>query len=359
MWKDRVAFIKAAGLEKDYFMENVKRHKKTRYGLVYLGMVICLLLFVFLTIRYGTVDIPTKDMPQAILEPQSTYGKILWELRMPRLLAAILLGGALSVAGFCLQTFFSNPIAGPFILGISSGAKLVVALVMIYFLQFGMRITGLTMVASAFLGSMLAMGFVLLISKKTKSMASLIICGVMIGYICSAVTDFVLNFSNDASIVNLRNWSLGSFSGTTWEQVLVMFVIVAIAMVVAIFMAKPMGAFQLGEAYARNMGVNITVFKVVLILLSSILSACVTAFAGPISFVGVAVPHLTKKLFASSKPLLVIPGSFLLGGVFCLVCDLIAKLAFAPVEMNISSVTAIFGAPIVIWIMVSRRRGNE
>lgn len=199
------------------------------------------------------------------------------------------------------------------------------------------------------------MGFILLISRKVKRMSMLVICGVMIGYLCSAITDFVITFADDSNIVNLRNWSLGSFSGMSWENVRVMAIVTLAAFFLTFFMSKPISAFQMGEVYAQNMGVNIKVFRVLLILLSSILSACVTAFAGPVSFVGIAVPHLVKSLLKTAKPILVIPACFLGGGVFCMFCDLIARVVFAPTELSISTVTAVFGAPVVIYMMVRRQ----
>lgn len=212
------------------------------------------------------------------------------------------------------------------------------------------------MIIAAFIGSLISMGFVLLISRKVKQMSMLVVSGIMIGYICSAVTDFAVTFADDSNIVNLHNWSLGSFSGTSWDNVSVMAVVVFVALFITFLMSKPISAYQLGEGYAHNMGVNIKAFRVALILLSSVLSACVTAFAGPISFVGIAVPHLVKSLMKTSRPLLIIPGCFLGGAVFCLFCDLIARTAFAPTELSISSVTAVFGAPVVIYIMIRRKR---
>ena len=200
------------------------------------------------------------------------------------------------------------------------------------------------------------MGFVLAISKKVNKMSILVISGIMIGYICSAVTDFVITFADDSNIVNLHNWSMGSFSGMSWDNVAVMAGVVLITLVITFFMSKPISAYQLGETYAQNMGVNIRLFRVALILLSSVLSACVTAFAGPISFVGIAVPHLAKSLLKTARPILVIPACFLGGAVFCLLCDLIARTVFAPTELSISSVTAVFGAPVVIYIMIRRQR---
>ncbi|MBR2284144.1 MAG: iron ABC transporter permease [Ruminococcus sp.] len=284
----------------------------------------------------------------------SPAGRIVFDIRLPRALAALILGGALSVSGFLLQSFFGNPIAGPYVLGISSGAKLTVALAMIFSLKNGIILHSGALVAASFAGSLASMGAILALSGRIKNMAQLIIGGVMIGYICSAVTELAVNFADDANIVNLHNWSMGSFSGTDREDVCVMAVIVLAAFVVSFMLSKPMGAYQLGEAYAENMGVNIKAFRIALILLSSILSACVTAFAGPVSFVGVAVPHLMKSLFATAKPVIIIPASFIGGGAFCMMCDLLARMLFAPLELSVSTMTAVFGAPIVIIIMLHR-----
>ena len=328
-----------------------------RYWLSFIILIILLGVLVFWNINSGSIPISLQDVFRIIfLRDGSRIYNIIWEIRLPRILAAVILGGALSVSGFLLQTFFGNPIAGPFVLGISSGAKLIVALTMIFLLGKSIVATSGVMIIAAFTGSMISMGFVLLIAKKVNQMSMLVISGIMIGYICSAVTDFVVTFADDSNIVNLHNWSMGSFSGTTWENVSTMTVVVMTALIITFLMSKPIGAYQLGEGYAQNMGVNIKAFRIALILLSSILSACVTAFAGPISFVGIAVPHLVKSLLKTSKPLLVIPACFLGGAVFCLFCDLIARTVFAPTELSISSVTAVFGAPIVIYIMIHRKK---
>ena len=287
----------------------------------------------------------------------STAARIVWTLRLPRLLAAALLGGALAVSGFLLQTFFANPIAGPFVLGISSGAKLTVALTLIAALSRGRVLGSGALIGAAFLGSMLAMGFILLLSARVRRMSLLVVCGVMIGYIGSAVTEFAVTFADDQNIVNLHNWSMGSFSGITWANVYVIAWVVLAGITLSFLLSKPMAAYQLGEGYAQNLGVNLRRFRLELILLSSLLSACVTAFAGPISFVGVAAPHLMKSLFKTAKPLVMVPACFLGGAVFCLFCDLLARTVFAPTELSISSVTAVFGAPVVIWMLL-RRRGD-
>ncbi len=177
----------------------------------------------------------------------------------------------------------------------------------------------------------------------------------MIGYICSAITDLIVTFASDSDIVNLHNWSLGSFSGLSGENVLLSAVLILIAFVAVLFMSKPIFAFSLGETYAKSVGVNIKLLRVLLILFSSLLSAVVTAFAGPVSFVGIAVPHLARLFTKTMKPLVMIPVSFLLGAIVTLFCDTIARSAFSPTEVSVSSVTAVGLVPIVIFLLLRGR----
>lgn len=346
----------AAGM--DFHHENFLR--RSRYATVFFVLLIAFGAITVLNINTGNVHISVENILKIIFlrQGEEMEYNIIWKIRLPRILMAAILGGGLSLAGFLLQTFFENPIAGPFVLGISSGAKMVVALAMIYFIGRYQVVSSYTLIIAAFIGSLIATGFILLVSRRVQHMATLLVAGIMIGYICSAVTDFVVTFAEDSDIVNLHGWSQGSFSGMSWSNVQVAAIVVGIAALLAFLMSKPIGAYQLGEAYAQSMGVNIKAFRVILILLSSILSACVTAFAGPISFVGIAVPYLVKRGLHTSRPLVVIPGTFLGGAVFCMFCDLIARMAFAPTELNISTVTSVFGAPIVIFMMLRRKRGN-
>lgn len=336
----------------------MNRLRRSMIGFVLLAILLA--AFLLINIGVGSVSLAPGETLAMIFRGRADTGsmghQIVWEIRLPRLLAAAMLGGALAVAGFLLQTFFANPIAGPFVLGISSGAKLVVALTMIFSLQRGIVLGSAAMILAAFVGAMISMGFILLASGRLHKISFLIICGIMIGYICSAITDIVVTFADDSNIVNLHNWSLGSFSGISWSNIRTITVVVAVSMLCAMLLSKPMGAYQLGEVYAANMGVNVRRFRAELILLSSLLAACVTAFAGPISFVGIAVPHLVKSLFRTSRPLVILPAAFLGGAVFCLGCDLIARTAFAPTELSISTVTAVFGAPVVIWMLLRRQK---
>lgn len=335
--------------------------RRAQYGFVFLALLIALCVITVLNINIGSVPISVGEIIQILLyrKGNPTQVSIIWKIRLPRILMAALLGGGLSLSGFLLQTFFANPIAGPFVLGISSGAKTVVALAMIYFIGIFGAVSSWTLITAAFVGSMLSVGFILILSRRLKAMGTLLVAGIIIGYICSAITDFVVTFAEDSDIVNLHGWSLGSFSGMSWENVGVAAVMVGVTTLAVFLLSKPIGAYQLGEAYAQSVGVNIRVFRVALIVLSSILSACVTAFAGPISFVGIAVPYLVKRLLGTSKPIVVIPAVFLGGGVFCMACDLVARTAFAPTELSISTVTSMFGAPVVIGMMLRRSKEKE
>ena len=333
------------------------QHNRTlRVITAFLLLTAGIILFLILNVCIGTVSIPFKDILSSIRGQEVLNARILWDIRMPRTLAALILGGALALAGYLLQTFFHNPIAGPFVLGISSGAKMMVALFMVFFMGRSIRVTSFTMILAAFLGAMICMGFVLLMARRVNRMSMLVVSGVMIGYICSAITEFVVTFAEDAEIVNLHNWSRGSFSGMNWNQVRVMSVVVFLTCICIFLLAKPLSAYQMGESYARNMGVNVKVLRIALILLSSLLSACVTAFAGPISFVGIAVPHLIKLATHTAKPIILIPGCFLGGAVITLFCDGIARTVFAPTEISISSVTAVFLVPVVIAAMLRKQR---
>ncbi|MDD3370114.1 MAG: iron ABC transporter permease [Lachnospiraceae bacterium] len=338
----------------------MRKTRQYHYALSFGILFMLLILLLFFNIGIGSVSISVNDIIRVLLQSdiKDMFFRIIWEIRLPRTIAVTILGGALAISGFLLQTYFHNPIAGPFVLGISSGAKLTVAILMIFFLNQGRIISSFWMMVAAFAGSMLSMGFVLAVAKRVGNMSMLVVCGVMVSYICSAVTDFIVTFAEDSNIVNLHNWSLGSFSGTSWNQVETMSLVVFMTIAACILISKPIGAYQLGEAYARNMGVNIRWFRVLLILLSSVLSACVTAFAGPVSFVGIAVPHLIKFLFKTAKPLVMIPACFIGGAVFCLFSDLLARIMFAPTELSIGSVTAVFGAPIVIYMMIHQRKRN-
>ena len=334
------------------------KKRQGRYTAAFAILLVLVLVFLVLNVCIGSVNIPVTESPKILFGngADDVYTDIVMGIRFPRALAAAILGGGLALSGYLLQTFFHNPIAGPFTLGISSGAKLMVSLVMVASLGNALKLSSWLMIIAAFVGAMICMGFVILMSRVMDQMSMLIVSGVMIGYICSAITDFIVTFADDADIVNLHNWSKGSFSGITWNNVSIMAIVTGVTLIWIFLLSKPLSAYQMGESYAKNMGLNVQMFRILLVLLSSVLSACVTAFAGPVSFVGIAVPHLVKNLFGTAKPILMIPACFLGGATFCLFCDLLARTMFAPTELSISTVTAVFGAPVVIYIMIHRKK---
>lgn len=336
----------------------MEKKRIIRYGAAFISLAVLFVIILVASINTGSVHISVMEIINILLkrtgEEAAAYS-IIWKIRLPRLLMAAVLGGALALSGYLMQTFFRNPIAGPYVLGISSGAKMVLAVVTIIWSGHIVSMPVSLNVLTSFAGSMLCMLFVLFFAGKVKSMATLLVVGVMIGNICSAVTDFMINFANEAQIVNLTHWSLGTFSGASWTNLKAATVLILITFILTFLTAKPMSAYQLGEDYAKSMGINIKIFRIILITLASMLSACVTAFAGPIAFVGIAVPHITKLLFGTAKPIVMIPAVTMCGSIFCMACDLIARTALAPSELSIGTVTSVIGAPIVIWLMVGRK----
>ncbi|MCR5107845.1 MAG: iron ABC transporter permease [Lachnospiraceae bacterium] len=328
------------------------------------GFLILLVLIVILAILNlisGSSSVSVKEVINLISGSTSDNlsADIVLKLRLPRILSALLLGGILSVSGYLLQTYFSNPIAGPFVLGISSGAKLTVALALILLLERGIHISSWGMIGSAFAGSVLTMFMILLTASKTRRSSILIICGVMIGYLCSAITEIIINFADDSNIVNLHNWSMGSFSGISMDNVRIIFISTVILIASVISISKPVSALILGEEYAKGLGVNVRALKIAIILSACLMAAIVAAFAGPISFVGIAVPQLMRQLFRTEKAGTMIPACFLGGSVFCLFSDLIARTVFAPNELSISSITSILGAPVVIMMLIGRQNRRK
>lgn len=300
------------------------QQEKRRYLAAFGILGVLLLVLLILNLRIGSVKVPMDEL-LAILRGhnrENTAGQIIWTIRMPRMIAAAVLGGALAVAGFLLQTFFSNPIAGPFVLGISSGAKLTVAIAMILSLKVGLNLSSGLMIVAAFVGAGLSMGLILAISGKVGRMSVLVVCGVMIGYICSAITDFMVTFAEDSNIVNLHNWSRGSFSGTSWENVRTMVPVVLIAMLLSFLLSKPMGAYQLGEKYAASLGVGAPAAAAGADFPVQHFGGNGHGVCGAHLVFGHCGAHLTRQLLKTAKPILMIPACFL-GGAGVLACSAI------------------------------------
>ncbi len=342
-------------------MNNMTReivfHNKKRLYLFFFMLLFLLIAAGGINITTGSMNISLSDFFNIIFKhfTETTEGFVVWKIRIPRAMASILGGAYLAVAGLLLQVFFRNPIVGPFILGISSGATLVVSLVMLTALGFGMPgLNPFLVTLAAFIGASGAMILVVGIASRVKSGVTLLIAGLMIGYLCHAVTSVIIAFAEAENVKGFILWQLGSFSGFKGSELNVMIFAGGLLLILAFGLSKPLNAFLLGEEYACSMGVNIKLFRILILFCSCGLAGLVTSFAGPVAFIGLAVPHITRLIFSTSDNRILIPGSVLLGGTITCFCDLIARSLFAPVELPISAITSFFGAPIVIILLLKR-----
>lgn len=332
-----------------------KRHRQWM-GAVIFSMVLAGILAADLIL--GSVHIPLDEVMEILSSGNTatTNGFIIWKIRLPRAIAAALGGGYLAVAGLLLQVYFRNPVVGPFILGISSGATLTVSFVMLSSISLGISIMNPFMsTVAAFIGAYAVMALVIAVAGKVKNNITLLIVGLMMGYLCHAVTAILTAFAEKEKIKGFVLWQLGSFSGFRWSEIEVMLILGGLICVLIYGLAKPLNAFLLGESYAASMGVNIKFFRILILLASCALAGMITAMAGPVAFVGLAVPHMVRLAFGTSDNKILIPGTLLVGAVVTALCDLIARMIFAPVELPISAITAFFGAPIVISLLMKRK----
>lgn len=347
--------------------------KYLRYTILFKWLLsfITLWLFFVLNIFLGSVQIPFLEIVSVLLEVESadpTWRNIIWEIRFPRAVTAVLAGSALALSGLQMQTLFRNPLAGPSILGITSGASLGVALVIlgsgsaigIFSLQnWGVWGTWL-LVLFAVLGAVLVMTLVLIIALWVKDNVVLLIIGMMLGNLTSALVGLWQYFSSPEQVQDYLLWTFGSLGGVSLVQLQVLAISVLFGIVVSFSLVKPLNALLLGENYAQSMGLNIIYTRAVIILITSVLAGSVTAFCGLIGFVGIAVPHLCRAWFKTSNHLILIPASILLGAIMMLFCDIIAKLPGTSLTLPINSVTSLIGSPVVIWVIIrskNLRRG--
>ncbi len=339
----------------------MQRTGKARAAALFIIGIAVLFVIFLLNIGLGSVKIGVDEIFRMVFggEVSKTHATIIATIRLPRTLAAILSGACLACSGVLLQIFFGNPIVEPYILGISSGSSLFVGLVVLGGFTFGLTtITSTAMFVGSFLGAMVVMTAVIFASQRVKSVTTLLIIGLMFGYVCSAATGFLTALADKNKIAGYAVWSMGSFAGFTWSDVGVLYLIGIPFLFLAFFMSKPLNAMLLGEDYARSMGVGIKRFRFLIVLVSSVLTAAVTAFAGPVSFIGLAVPHIVRISFGTSDNRVVIPASCIYGGIMAGVCDLLARLLLSPTELPIGAITSVIGAPLAVFLLV-RKRGGE
>jgi len=328
-----------------------------RSSLIFSLLALATLALMVLNIGIGSISFSLDEIWQALLQPGTDVtSDIIWKIRLPRAIAAVLGGAFLAVSGLLLQVYFRNPIVGPFILGISSGATVMVSLVMLTTLTVGMTvISPFVTTLAAFIGAYTVVMIVVAVASRVKSGITLLIVGLMMGYLCHAVTSILTALAEKEKIKGFVLWQLGSFSGFRWNEIGILVVIGGLLLVGIYLLSKPLNAFLLGEEYAASMGVNIRRFRVLILLCACALAGMVTSMAGPVAFVGLAVPHMSRLLLQTSDNRLLIPATCLVGGFITSLCDLIARMTLSPVELPLSAITAFFGAPVVIALLMKRR----
>ncbi len=338
----------------------MSKSKKIRifFWLLAIGFVVTFIV----DLAIGSVLIPVQEFLSAIVNPakDGEWYFIIWEFRLPKALTAILTGAGLSVAGLMMQTLFRNPLAGPYVLGISSGASLGVA-IFVMLLGFGsVSLVGsayahLGLVGASILGSVLVMMLVIVVSLRVRDSVSVLIIGIMFGSITGAVVSVLQYFSDPDSVHSFLVWTFGSISGITWKQFWYFAPIVIVGLIISLGLSKPLNAWLLGENYAKGIGMDVRRNRLFLIILTSIIAGALTAFTGPIAFIGVAVPHIARSLLKTSEHQLLMPAVMGIGGILMLICDVISQLPGSSQVLPINSVTALFGAPVVIWVITRKR----
>lgn len=325
-------------------------------------MILTTITIWFLNINLGSVSIPFSDVLTSIFEGEASkdsWYTIVVNYRIPKAITAVLVGSGLSISGLLMQTLFRNPLAGPFVLGISSGASLGVALLLLgSSLLGGFAINTLSNFGLAFaasIGSFVVMSAVLVVANRVRNTMSILIIGLMFGSITAAIISVLSYFSNPEKLQQFIFWGFGSLGNLSWSELSVFTLLFIFSLSLIVFVLKPLNSLLLGENYAKSIGVNIKKTRSLILIITCLLTGVITAFSGPIAFVGLAVPHLARLLFNSSNHKVLLPASALLGAILMLGADILAQLPTSEYTLPINAITSIFGAPIVIWLLVRKK----
>jgi iron complex transport system permease protein len=316
--------------------------------------LLCVLFFTF-DIVFGSVNLSLTD----IFSQDSIYKEIIWNLRLPKAVTAVITGAAISVAGLIMQTLFQNPLAGPYVLGVSSGASLGVAVFLLggSFLPAFVIQSGWGLVIAAILGAILVLFLVLGISFKVRQAASLLIIGIMFGQIAGSLVTILQHQSNPDSLKVFVTWTFGSLQAVTWNYMRVMLPLIAVGLLITFFIQKQLNGLLLGEYYAKGLGISIVRTRILIIIAVALLAGAPTAFTGPIAFIGMAVPHLARGLFRSSDHRIIIPATMLCGAILLVLCDLATTQIPAEGQtLPINAISSLVGAPIIIWIIFKNKK---
>ena len=332
--------------------------------LTFILLFLLLLAIMLFNLSLGSVHIPTEAIFSSLLGQGASHESwtyIILEFRLPKALTAVLVGAGLSVCGLLMQTLFRNPLAGPYVLGLSSGASLGVALLFLGSGLFGGMLVGLAfskwaVVIAATLGSCLVMLAVISTAIRIKDTMALLIIGLMFASLTSAVVSVLAYFSPANQLQQYVFWSFGSLGNLSWNEISILFLTVSLGMLMSIFSLKNMNALLLGEDYAKSLGVSIHKNRNLVIIATGIMAGSITAFAGPIAFIGLAIPHLVKQIVKTNNHFVLFPAVLFCGAIVMLICDTIAQLPGSDATLPINAVTSIFGAPVVIWLLVRKKK---
>jgi len=316
-----------------------------------------------INVNLGSVSIPTKEIFKSLFGTidNESWQYIVQNYRLPKAFTAILVGSGLGISGLLMQTLFRNPLAGPFVLGITSGASLGVALVILGSSMFGGFLTTLliskwSLVIAASLGSFLVLLAVMIVSTKVRDTMAILIIGLMFGSITAAVVSVLSYFSSAEQLQQYIFWGFGSLGNLSWSELLVFFIIYFFGILLSVISIKSLNTLLLGENYAKSLGLNIKQSRMLIIVATSLLAGTITAFAGPIAFIGLAIPHMTRQIFNTSNHKILLPAVLLFGAIVMLVCDSIAQLPTSDYTLPINAITSLIGAPVVIWLLVRKRK---
>lgn len=334
------------------------------FTLSFLTLTILMLLTVFLNISLGSVSIPVKEVLSVLFSPEVEKGQwqyIIWDYRVPKALTSVLAGSGLAVSGLLMQTLFRNPLAGPYVLGLSSGASLGVALVLMGATLFGgvaasIMYSSWGLVIASSLGSLLVLLAVMMASIRLKDTMAILIIGLMFASLTAAVVSVLAYFSPAAQLQQYVFWSYGSVGDLTWSELGVLTLFWSLGMGLAVFSIKNLNSLLLGEQYARSLGMRIGRNRYILIISTSLLAGSITAFAGPIAFVGLAVPHLIRQVIPVNNHKVLLPAVLLGGAILMLLCDILAQLPGSDYTLPINAITSLVGAPVVIWLLIRKRK---
>ena len=338
---------------------NQKNHIKH-----FILLSVLLIILFFLNISFGSVSIPFKDVFNSLFlsdVSKESWETIILNFRLPKAITAVLVGSGLSLCGLLMQTLFRNPLAGPFVLGISSGASLGVALLILSGSLFGSfflagAISSWSLPIASSLGAFLVLSAVIIAANKVRNTMSILIIGLMFGSLTSAIISVLAYFSEAQQIQQFLFWSFGSLGNLSWNELLVFIIIYSIGMLATLAIIKPLNSLLLGENYAKSLGINVKRNRIIILIITSVLTGVITAFAGPIAFIGLAVPHIARMIFTTSNHKTLIPAVVILGAIIMLICDAIAQLPTSEFTLPINAITSLFGAPIVIWLLIRKKK---